>query len=318
MGDHHYTSLTDTYDSDPVVYFENMECSPEIIVEEKEGDDVLIELYKERKFLYDNSHQDFKNKQKKENAWLEISNIMQQKDMGKYYTPEYCQTRCTSLRDQYTREKRNMNDDYKSTNTSRRKAFALCNQLSFLDNFIKRRRTCRYLQRTKNIKNKKMVIHKKKSNNESTDGLKCTQQNVIKIAPKRHSACQDKSQDMENDEQNHDKCNEEINTSRLKRHKTDINESQSIDNKSTNSANMNSLESTKENSTNNTKTIDQSFVNYICVHLENIPEPEKSTRKKMIIDALTAPLPKTCTFLKRCTCETLMIKLFHHLTAIHQ
>ncbi|KYQ54062.1 hypothetical protein ALC60_07031, partial [Trachymyrmex zeteki] len=46
-----------------------------IAIEEKEGDDFLIELYRERKFLYDKSHRDFKNKQIKENAWFEISTI---------------------------------------------------------------------------------------------------------------------------------------------------------------------------------------------------------------------------------------------------
>ena len=88
MGDHHYTSLTDEYDTtNPIIYIKTMEYSPETIntIEEKEGDDVLIELYKERRFLYDNSHQDFKNKQKKENAWIEISHIMQLKKLG-YYT----------------------------------------------------------------------------------------------------------------------------------------------------------------------------------------------------------------------------------------
>jgi len=61
--------------------------------------------------------------------------------VGKHYTPKYCQTRCTSLRDQYSREKRNNKDDYKNGNTcSKRKTFAFLTQLSFLDNFIKRRR----------------------------------------------------------------------------------------------------------------------------------------------------------------------------------
>jgi len=60
-----------------------IEYSPEnFAIEEKEGDDFLIELYRERKYLYDKSHRDFKDKQKKENAWFEISTIMQQKNLG--------------------------------------------------------------------------------------------------------------------------------------------------------------------------------------------------------------------------------------------
>lgn len=61
--------------------------------------------------------------------------------LGQHYTPEYCQTRCTSLRDQYSREKRNIKDDYKSGNSCpKRITFPFFKQLSFLDNFIKRRR----------------------------------------------------------------------------------------------------------------------------------------------------------------------------------
>lgn len=50
---------------------------------------------------------------------------------------------------------------------------------------------------------------------------------------------------------------------------------------------MNYLESTKENVTNNVKTPDQSFGDYVRSCLELMLEPEKSVRKKLIIDALT-------------------------------
>ena len=56
---------------------------------------------------------------------------------------------------------------------------------------------------------------------------------------------------------------------------------------------MNFLESTKENTTINVKTVDQSFVDYIRVHLENILVPEKSARKKLLFEALIASLLKT-------------------------
>ncbi|XP_077278708.1 uncharacterized protein LOC143906466 isoform X2 [Temnothorax americanus] len=48
---------------------------------EKMGDDYLIELYRERRFLYDKSHQDFRDNELKNNAWKEISSIMQSKNM---------------------------------------------------------------------------------------------------------------------------------------------------------------------------------------------------------------------------------------------
>ncbi|KAL0115678.1 hypothetical protein PUN28_010897 [Cardiocondyla obscurior] len=77
-----------------------------IILEERSGDEFLIELFRERSFLYDKSNKNFKNILMKENAWKEISKAMIETNCGDCYTPEYCLKRCTSLREQYNREKR--------------------------------------------------------------------------------------------------------------------------------------------------------------------------------------------------------------------
>lgn len=45
-------------------------------IKEKSGDELLIELYRERPFLYDKSNINFKNCLMKQNAWIEISKIM--------------------------------------------------------------------------------------------------------------------------------------------------------------------------------------------------------------------------------------------------
>jgi len=113
------------------------------------------------------------------------------------------------------------------------------------------------------------------------------------VPQKRNNNADQQDADIQNLEQDRRKRNKEINASRFKRCKID--ESKSIDDTFTNISNaiINLIESTKENTTYNIKTIDQSFADYIRVHLENIPEPEKSERKKMIIDALTKPLPKS-------------------------
>lgn len=82
--DHNYFSNNECIDVEHT-FVENVEfSSANITIEEKEGDDFLIELYIERIYLYDKSHRDFKNKIIKENAWVEISNIMQQKNLGNY------------------------------------------------------------------------------------------------------------------------------------------------------------------------------------------------------------------------------------------
>lgn len=73
-------------------------------------------------------------------------------------------------------------------------------------------------------------------------------------------ASQDASQDKENIEQGHNKRDKEINASRNKKRKTE--QSKNIDETFTNISNaiMNLLESSKENSTDNVKTIDQSLI----------------------------------------------------------
>lgn len=57
-----------------------------ISIEEKDGDAFLIELYRERPFLYNKAHKDFKNKIIKDNAWNEVSKIMQNGNYGKSLT----------------------------------------------------------------------------------------------------------------------------------------------------------------------------------------------------------------------------------------
>lgn len=58
--------------------------SENVIVEERNGDDFLIELYRERPFLYDKKNSNFKNILMKENAWKEISKIMIATNCGNY------------------------------------------------------------------------------------------------------------------------------------------------------------------------------------------------------------------------------------------
>lgn len=70
-----------------------------------------------------------------------IMDLSISKFSGNFYTPEYCQTRCTSLRNQYNREKRILNGQYKSGSAaSTHKLFVFFSQLSFLDNYVRQRR----------------------------------------------------------------------------------------------------------------------------------------------------------------------------------
>lgn len=49
---------------------------------ERSGDDFLIELYRERPYLYDKRNNNFKNTLMKQNAWNEISKTMIETNCG--------------------------------------------------------------------------------------------------------------------------------------------------------------------------------------------------------------------------------------------
>lgn len=55
----------------------------DINIDEKKGDELLIELYRERPFLYDKSDTNFKNSLMKQSAWNEISRIIIETNCGK-------------------------------------------------------------------------------------------------------------------------------------------------------------------------------------------------------------------------------------------
>lgn len=54
----------------------------QILIEEKVGDNYLIDPYRKRRFLYDKRDKNFKDNQMIDNAWLEISKIMIEKNCG--------------------------------------------------------------------------------------------------------------------------------------------------------------------------------------------------------------------------------------------
>lgn len=75
--DHTYTFPRRLYsEENPESCDFGSDCNRDITVEENEGDAYLIDLYRERKFLYDKREPDFKDNLKKDNAWQEISQIM--------------------------------------------------------------------------------------------------------------------------------------------------------------------------------------------------------------------------------------------------
>lgn len=84
------------------------------INEDKSNDKILIALYGKRLFLYDKKKRDFEDLIVIENAWNEIFKTIIETNCGNFYTPDYCQRRCTSLREQYNREKKKIENQSRS------------------------------------------------------------------------------------------------------------------------------------------------------------------------------------------------------------
>lgn len=147
--------------------------------------------------------------------------------------------------------------------------------------------------KTETVNSKTHITNKDESIEESND---YEQQDNTKMSQKRNSADEDAFEDNKENivqhthKQDHNKPDNKRNSSRFKKCKVD--ETKNIDETFVNVSNaiINLLQCSKENNTNDVKTIDEAFVDYVRIHLENISEPEKSARKKLIIDALTEPL----------------------------
>ncbi|XP_067205455.1 uncharacterized protein [Linepithema humile] len=287
MKDHEYceSNICESY-----VY--NQEISNEqenIAIEEKNGDAFLIELYRERLFLYNKRHNDFKDRIIKDNAWNEMSKIMLNKNYGNFYTPEYCQTRCTSLRNQYNREKRILNGQYKSGSAaSTHKTFVFFSQLSFLDNYVRQRRT------HSNIK----AIETSSSTSSSELSVNIPKSNEVfhKI-----SSNSEKEDNSNNEEKNKKNILKKLDTKPVKYKKRKIDETKEFEKmfSSVTQKLVNVLDNKYENE-------DEAFSQFIIAHLSNLPQTEKNIRKKMITDALFASLQKTSTSRLSCKCNFLI------------
>ncbi|XP_071652937.1 uncharacterized protein [Temnothorax longispinosus] len=242
-----------------------------ITIEEKSGDELLIELYRERPFLYDKSNNNFKDSAMKQNAWSEISKIMIQTNCGDIYTPSYCQKRCISLKEQYNREKKKMEIESRSgSGAAKSSRFPFFKQLEFLDNVIKRRKS--YTNCTKS------QSHTLEKNNICDESQSVANEECVN------------TEENENDKEhiyntkNFYKENEEP-----KQKKRKINETMELEQTLFQMSQKIYNYMEKKDEIPTTKA-DDAFMEFIKIQFSNISEKEKDTRRKMVMDALTAPL----------------------------
>ncbi|XP_077265795.1 uncharacterized protein LOC143900158 [Temnothorax americanus] len=254
--------------------------SENVVIAEKSGDEFLIELYRERSFLYDKRNANFKNTLMKQNAWNEISKTMIETNCGDFYTPDYCQRRCTSLREQYNREKKRLENQCRSGSgapnlTSRQ--FPLYAQLKFLDQVIKRRKT--YSNVTKCQPDATFV-------NKGPSGSKSHVPDDVNA----FSSCNKESQNTKPKEivdAEHTYGKGVICSPRPRKRKLD--ETKELEHNFFNVGNriVNYMESTKAS------TADDAFMEFIKVQFNGMPEHKKHIRRKMMMDCLITPLPET-------------------------
>ncbi|XP_077273371.1 uncharacterized protein LOC143903554 isoform X2 [Temnothorax americanus] len=254
--------------------------SENVVIAEKSGDEFLIELYRERSFLYDKRNANFKNTLMKQNAWNEISKTMIETNCGDFYTPDYCQRRCTSLREQYNHEKKRLENQCRSGSgapnlTSRQ--FPLYAQLKFLDQVIKRRKT--YSNVTKCQPDATFV-------NKGPTGSKSHVPDDVNA----FSSCNKESQNTKPKEivdAEHTYGKGVICSPRPRKRKLD--ETKELEHNFFNMGNriVNYMESTKAS------TADDAFMEFIKVQFNGMPEHEKHIRRKMMMDCLITPLPET-------------------------
>ncbi|XP_066589208.1 uncharacterized protein [Prorops nasuta] len=240
----------------------------------KRGEELLIELFKERPFLYDNQHPGFKDITARQNAWMDISKIMIENNDDEKYTVPYCQKRLTSLRDQYSREKRKMDNQRSLGRAVRPSQFMYFTQLSFLDKIIKRRRSrCAESSLTQDTAGPSEI-------SESSDMF------------------EQKTEELFGDIVE----NEYVNSGRKRKKMNEIKELTKIFIQLSDKISSYTGERKASSS-------DDTFIEYLRAELKEIPEEEKSIRRKMIINALNAPLEQEKPCQNDCKCSVAMKNL---------
>ncbi|XP_071641675.1 uncharacterized protein [Temnothorax longispinosus] len=231
---------------------------------EKVDDTYLVELYRERRFLYDKSHPDFKDNELKSNAWKEISSIMRDKNLGTFYTAEYCKRRLTNLREQYVRLKKEQTLKSGSTACSKKKS-ALLSELSFLDGYIQRRRTLTSMKKN-NGRMPPFSFDKnatKCPETNVTESINLNKRTYKKILPRPNNIGDDLTKNLY--DQTPSKILKQNATS-----KKNNEQQQQFDVGST--------------------SVEHAFAKFIALSLQRMEEPERSIRRNKIFHDLTAPL----------------------------
>ncbi|XP_020298557.1 uncharacterized protein LOC109862827 isoform X2 [Pseudomyrmex gracilis] len=194
---------------------------------------------------------------------------------GEFYTLDYCQKRCTSLREQYNREKKQIENQFRSgsaaPNSSCRQ-FPFFSQMTFLDKIIKRRSTY------SNVKSQSNASIAEKN---VTDTKTYESNNISASNKENQSTSYKHTVNAEN-------FHQEVSIHSLKLKRGKMNETKELE------QTFIDMSKTIKNymETSKSSTADNAFMEFIKIQFDSVPEHEKNIRRKLIIDTISAPLPK--------------------------
>nr|XP_012217812.1 PREDICTED: uncharacterized protein LOC105669427 [Linepithema humile]XP_012217813.1 PREDICTED: uncharacterized protein LOC105669427 [Linepithema humile]XP_012217814.1 PREDICTED: uncharacterized protein LOC105669427 [Linepithema humile] len=257
-----------------------------IYVPDKTGDDYLIKLYRERKFLYDKKNRDFRDNKLKNNAWKEISTIMvKYKNFGNYYTAEYCKKRITTLREQYSKLMRKNELISESAGYSKKKS-SLLSQLSFLRKHIQRRRNFTNTEKDKNAQISAIFFNK---NAAALQETKVAESDDLKRKFETSSSSQGNTEyDSTDDSIFYEKSHKTMKKKRAT--KNDKNDTlPDLTNAAVDICTQLKLNSTSHRDVSS-KSAEQAFSQFIAFSLQAMEEPERSIRRNKIFQDLTTPI----------------------------
>nr|XP_012217815.1 PREDICTED: uncharacterized protein LOC105669428 [Linepithema humile] len=292
--DHQYSSYNiqneewlDIKDEEIIIETDNGDATDtNIYVPDKTGDDYLIKLYRERKFLYDKKHRDFRDNELKIDAWKEISTIMiKDKNFGNYYTAEYCKKRMTTLREQYSKLRRKNELNSGSATYSKQKSLLL-SQLSFLHKYIQRRRNFTNTEKDKNAQISATFLNK---NAAALQETKVAESDDLKREFETSSSSQDNTEyDSTDDPIFYEKSRKTMKKKPAK--KSDKNDTlHDLTNAVVDICTQLKLNSTSHRDVSS-KSAEQAFSQFIAFSLQAMEEPERSIRRNKIFQDLTTPI----------------------------
>ncbi|XP_077269610.1 uncharacterized protein LOC143901305 isoform X2 [Temnothorax americanus] len=192
---------------------------------------------------------------------------MRDKNLGNFYTAEYCKRRLTNLREQYVRLKKEQNLKSGSIACSKKKS-ALLSELSFLDGYIQRRRTLTSVKKN-NGRMPALSFNKtatKCPETNVTESINLNKRTYKKILPRPNNIGDDLTKNL---------CDQTPSK---------------ILKKSATSKKNNEQQQQQQQFDVGSTSVEHAFAKFIALSLQRMEDPERSIRRNKIFHDLTAPL----------------------------